>query len=218
MRGICRFVAVALVYSTNLFASDPVLHRDWVGELQIGDIKHLVQLTIAADRAPLTGTIAYPASDVAAIPLSAISVEHGHVRFAWTDEGTPMSFNGSLSAGVLAGTVKTVGKKGTLQLAPTVTLTAEAEQQLLGYYEMRPGHVLSVLKFPVGPVYSDYTTGRVGVLFPSSENTFFAGPSFQVPVPVAIRCRLSSDPVGKLVVLQSGSEVRDVILSLRDLV
>jgi dienelactone hydrolase len=198
MRKIFSLIGTALVVSTCLSAADPPLHRDWVGELLIGDMKHFVQLTIAADREPMSGTIAYPASDVGAISLSAISVERGHVKFAWTDDAGPMAFDGSLSAGLLEGTVRTGNKKGTLQLAPTVKLTAEAEQRLLGYYEMRPGHVVSILKFPLGPVYSDYTTGRVGVLFSSSEDAYFAGPSFQVPVPIAIRCRLSTDPKANL--------------------
>jgi uncharacterized protein len=198
MRRIFSLIGIALVVSTCLSAADPPLHRDWVGELLIGDMKHFVQLTIAADREPMNGTIAYPASDVAAVPLSAISVGHDHVRFAWTDDAGLMSFDGSLSAGLLAGTVRSGDKQGMLRLAPTVTLTAEAEERLLGYYEMRPGHILSILKFPLGPVYSDYTTGRVGVLFPSSEDTCFAGPSFQVPVPVDIRCRLSTDPKANL--------------------
>jgi len=123
------------------------------------------------------------------------------VKFGWTDDSGQISFDGNLSAGLLEGTVREGSKQGRLQLAPTVKLTAEAEQRLLGYYEMRPGHVLSVLKFPAGPVYSDYTTGQVGVLFPSSEDTFFAGPSFQVAVPIAIRCRLSTDPVANLTAL-----------------
>jgi dienelactone hydrolase len=198
MRKIFRLIVIALVVSTCLSAADPLLHRDWVGELLIGDIKHFVRLSIAADREPMSGTIAYPASDVGAISLSAISVEHGQVAFAWSDNAGPMSFDGSLSEGFLTGTVKTGNKQGTVHLAPTMTLTAEAEQRLVGYYEMRPGHLLSVLKFPSGPVYSDYTTGRVGVLFPSSEDAYFAGPSLQVPVPIAIRCRLSTDPIAKL--------------------
>jgi dienelactone hydrolase len=108
---------------------------------------------------------------------------------------------------LLTGTVKTGNRQGTLQLAPVVTLTDETEERLLGYYEMGPGHVLSVLKFPSGPVYTDYTTGQVGALFPSSEDTFFAGPSFRVPVPIAIRGRFSTDPVKKLIALhwQEGS-------------
>src|SRR6204780_686467 len=137
MQEILRLMGLALVCSTSLFAGGPVLHRDWAGELQIGDIKHFVQLTIAADREPMTGTIAYPASEVADVLLSAISMEHGHVRFAWSVDASPMSFDGSLSAGLLGGTVKTGNRQGTLKLAPTVTLTDEAEQRLLGYYEMQ---------------------------------------------------------------------------------
>ena len=46
----------------------------------------------------------------------------------------------------------------------------------------------------MGNVYVDYSTGRLGVLFPSSTDKFFAGPAFQVPVPIDIKCRLSVDP------------------------
>jgi dienelactone hydrolase len=207
MRREYQLIFVVLVCSSCLLAQEPALHHDWVGELQVGNVNHFVQLTIAADRAPMTGTIAYPASGVTDVLLSAISVEQGHVRFAWTDDAGRMAFDGSLSDGLLTGTVKTGNREGTLKLAPIVTLTDEAEQRLVGYYEMRPGHVLSVLKFPSGPAYTDYTTGQVGALFASSQDTFFAGPSSRVPVPIAIRARLSTDPVGKLIALhwQQGS-------------
>ena len=190
---------------------DPPLHQDWVGELQIGDTKRFVQLKINADHQPVAGTIAFPASNPSEISLSDVSVDHGHVKFAWKDYADRTSFAGSLSAGLLSGTVSASNKQGTLQLAPTVTLTAEAEQRVLGYYEMRPGHIVSVLKFPLGLVYSDYISGRLGVLFPSSEDTFFAGPSFQVALPVAIRCRLSTDRVKNLIALhwqdKSGQQI-----------
>ena len=180
---------------------DQSLSQSWIGELKIGDTKRFVQLALDGARKPVTGTIAFPASGRSDIPLSNVSVDAGHVKFAWTEEAGVTSFDGTLSAGLLEGTVRSDYQQGTLQLAPTVKLTAEAERRLIGYYEMRPGHIVSVLKFPVGPVYSDYTTGQVGVLFPSSEETFFAGPSFQVPVPIAIRCRLSTDPVDNLTAL-----------------
>jgi hypothetical protein len=98
------FIVSALVYSTSLLTAELMLHREWAGELRIGDVRHFVQLTISADRKPMTGTISYPASDGADIPLSAISEEHGHVRFAWTDDAGPLSFDGSLSTGLLTGT------------------------------------------------------------------------------------------------------------------
>jgi len=213
-RWIIAFSALlisAFACLPSLLVTDQSLSENWVGELKIGEIKHLVQLRLGGDRESPAGTIAFPASSGTDIPLSAISVEHGRIAFAWTDDGVPMSFDGRLSAGLLAGTVRRGDKQGTLQLVPTVKLTAESEQQLLGYYEMQPGHVVSVLKFPLGPVYSDYTTGRVGVLFSSSQDTFFAGPSFQVAVPMVIRCRLSTDPLTNLVALhwedESGHQI-----------
>ena len=190
---------ISLLFVSSV--ADPPLHQDWVGELQIGDSKRFVQLKINADHQPVAGTIAFPASSQSEISLSDVSVDQGHVKFAWKDDADRTSFDGRLSAGLLSGTVSAGNKRGILQLAPNVTLTAEAEQRVLGYYEMRPGHIVSVLKFPLGLVYSDYISGRLGVLFPSSKDTFFAGPSFQVALPVAIRCRLSTDRVKNLIAL-----------------
>jgi len=191
--------------------ADPPLTQDWVGELQIGASKRLVQLKIEAGHKPIAGTIAFPVSSQSEVSLSDVSVDQRHVKFAWKDDADRTSFDGRLSAGLLSGTVTADNKQGTLQLAPTVTLTAEAEQRVLGYYEMQPGHIVSVLKSPVGLVYSDYTSGQLGVLFPSSQDTFFAGPSFQVAVPVAIRCRFSTDAVKNLTALhwqdESGGQI-----------
>jgi len=204
--GLSALLVSAFAGWPSLLGTDQSFSQDWAGELRIGENKHFVQLRLAGDREPSTWTIAFPASGGADIPLSEVSVVRTRVRFAWTDDSGQTSFEGNLSAGLLAGTVRTGKKSGTLQLAPTAKLTAEAEQQLLGYYEMQPGHIVSVLKFPLGPVFSDYTTGRVGVLFPSSQDTFFAGPAFQVPVPIVIRCRLSTDPQANLVALHWNDE------------
>ena len=87
------------------------------------------------------------------------------MKFVWTDDAGQASFDGSLSAGLLEGTVRAGDKQGTLQLAPQVPLSAEAQDRLIGYYEMRPGELLSVTRFPMGPVYVDYSTGRLAVLF-----------------------------------------------------
>src|ERR1700683_2344852 len=155
MRTTFILSAVGLACFGGLFAATQPMHRDWVGELQIGDVKHFVQLTIANDAELLMVIIAYPASGVTHVPLTAISSEHGHVRFAWVDHAGPMSFDGSFSAGLLAGGVQAGNAHGRLQLAPTVTLNEGAEERLLGYYEMQPGHLLSILKSPSGLVYSD---------------------------------------------------------------
>jgi hypothetical protein len=48
-------------------------------------------------------------------------------------------------------------------------LEGKAAEPVLGYYELSPGHLLSITSFPFGPVYLDYLSGRLGVVFPSSE-------------------------------------------------
>jgi dienelactone hydrolase len=199
--GLLSFLLSGVASLASLSGADQSLSQNWVGELKIGEIKHFVQLRLNGDPEHTAGTIAFPVSGGADISLSDVSVDHAHVKFAWSDDAGQSSFDGSLSAGLLQGTVRAGTKQGTLQLAPTVTLLPAAQERLTGYYEMQPGRILSVTSSPLGPFYVDYTTGRVGVLFPSSQEALFAGPAFQVPVPVAINCRLTSDPATNGVVL-----------------
>ena len=182
------------VFMSAFAGADPPLSHDWVGELKIGSSSRFVQVHLDSDRDPAEGTISFPASGRTDVPLSAVSVGRGHVIFTWAENSGQARFDGTLSAGLLEGTVQTGTQQGTLELAPTAVLSPEAQQQLVGYYEMQPGHLLSISTLPIGNVYVDYSTGRIGVLFPSSTDKLFAGPAFQVAVPIEINCHLSVDP------------------------
>src|SRR5215467_13093292 len=140
MVGLWVFLVSALAWWPILFGADQPRSQNWVGELRVGDSKRFVQLKIAADRRPMSGTIAFPAIHPAEIPLSEVSVGDRLVKFAWNGDGGPAAFDGRLSGGLLEGIVREGSKRGRLQLAPTVTLSADAQQKLIGDYEMRPGH------------------------------------------------------------------------------
>src|SRR5215467_11874821 len=144
-----------------LAGTNEPLSQNWVGELKIGSSSRFVQMRLDSDRQPAAGTIGFPASGPTGIPLSAVSVESGHIKFTWAEDSGQTQFEGRLSAGLLDGIVQTGAQQGMLQLAPTGTLSDEAQQQLVGYYEMQPGHLLSISTFPTGNIYVDYSTGRL---------------------------------------------------------
>jgi pimeloyl-ACP methyl ester carboxylesterase len=175
---------------------DQHAQRDWIGELQFGDRKNLVELKL--DTPPTAATIAYPVRGGKPIALSRLCMENETVSFAWPDEAGQMAFKGSISHGLLAGAIQAGRDVGTLQLAPVAHLERDAAERILGDYELSPGHLLSIASFPMGPAYTDYASGRAGVLLPSSATEFFAGPAFQVPVPIMIRARFSVDEQGKV--------------------
>ena len=196
----CRLIvalSTVLIFGAGLepaLTGTRSLSQNWVGELKIGSSSRFAQLRLDSDREPATGTIGFPVSGRTDIPLSGVSAEQGHVKFSWAEDSGQNRFDGRVSAGLLDGTVQTGTQQGTLELAPTAVLSPEAQQQLVGYYEMQPGHLLSISTLPIGNVYVDYSTGRLGVLFPSSTDKLFAGPAFQVAVPIDIQCHLSVDP------------------------
>ena len=83
---------LALMFCVTLSAADPSLEHQWVGEFQMGDVKHFVELSFEGEDKALAGVIAYPTSGGKDMLLSAISVEHSRVKFAWTDYAGPMAF------------------------------------------------------------------------------------------------------------------------------
>jgi pimeloyl-ACP methyl ester carboxylesterase len=175
-----------------VLAADAPLSENWIGEFRLGDAKRFVQLKLKHSQGTVTGTITFPLSGPPEIPLSDIVVTQDRVGFAWI-ETARTSFDGRLTGGLLSGSVTRASERGELQLAPTAIVSSASQERLVGSYELEPGHILSVTQFPYGPVYTDFSTGRVGVLFPSAEDRFFTGPAFQVVPPIAIRCEISTD-------------------------
>lgn len=109
---LCRWIiglSASLACAVACFA-DQSLSQNWVGELKIGETKHFVQLRLDAGPKAVAGAISFPASGRSDIPLSDISVDAGHVKFAWAEEAGATSFDGILSAGLLEGTVRSIDK------------------------------------------------------------------------------------------------------------
>jgi pimeloyl-ACP methyl ester carboxylesterase len=201
-------LTLAFLFCSSVFTGEPSLSENWIGELRLGDAKRFVQVKLKRSQDTVTGTIAFPVSSRSETPLSDIVVTQDRVRFAWT-EAARTSFDGRLSGGLLSGSITSASERGALRLAPTVTVSSASQERLVGFYELEPGHILSITEFPYGPVYTDFSTGRVGVLFPSAEDRFFAGPAFQVVPPVAVRCKLSSDRSTNHLTLQWQDESGD---------
>jgi CubicO group peptidase (beta-lactamase class C family)/pimeloyl-ACP methyl ester carboxylesterase len=187
-----------LGFWVELQRAKPTSRGDWIGELRIGDRKSLVDLKLDYAEPSPAGTITYPVTGGKPIALSTLSAEEDQVRFSWPDATGRMTFEGTISNGILAGEIRADRKVGNLQLVPVTRLEHGAQERLLGDYELSPGHLLSITSFPMGPAYTDYASGRAGVLFPSSATEFFAGPAFQVPVPITSRARFSVDEQGKI--------------------
>jgi pimeloyl-ACP methyl ester carboxylesterase len=190
--SLCKVALAFLFCSSTVFTAKAALSESWIGELRLGHAHRFVQVKLKRTQDAATGTIAFPVSGRSEIPLSDIVVTQDRVRFAWI-ETARTSFDGRLSGELLSGSIARASEIGELQLAPTVTVSSASQERLVGFFELEPGHILSVTQFPYGPVYTDFSTGRVGVLFPSGEDRFFAGLSFQAVPPIAIRCELATD-------------------------
>jgi pimeloyl-ACP methyl ester carboxylesterase len=87
--------------------------------------------------------------------------------------------------------------------------------QFIGNYQISPGKIITIAPFnELGPdviVFTDFESGRIGLLTPTSENQFTAGPGLLLKSPVEIKITFSKDQEGNVTSFaweQSGEPAR----------
>ena len=101
-------------------------------------------------------------------------------------------------------------------LSVMVGCTAQAKYaQYIGNYQFEPGKVMTIAPFDeLGPdavVFTDFETGRIGMLTPTSESIFTAGPGLLVNSPVESKITFLKNKEGEVTGLtweQNGGPAR----------
>lgn len=190
------------------YAAQQSLEGDWVGTLRLKDKEERVDVHFKTEQGEIKGTIDFPLKEQMNLALSKINSVAPRVSLEWQDQGGTIVFNGQLSDGTISGEVRQGESQGTLALVRVAKVDPKIYDEYAGVYEVSPNKLITIARFPPGPVYIDYESGRTGALSPLSDNTLFGGPAFILPAPIDIRITLvrnGSGEVNKLIFDQEGA-------------
>lgn len=148
----------------------------WAGNLVFDNAIRFVVAEFGTDGSQLAGK------------LDGKELEHFHM------DGTRVTFTlpdtkveAKLDGDVLTGSATSADKSGTLALARIAAIDPAACDGFAGTYHISKDHVVSISHVGDYLFYYDSAKQQSGLLFPSSTNTFFAGPGRLMPLPVQIR-------------------------------
>ena len=154
-------------------------------------------------------------------PVAQFRLEPPLLHFELPTGSDKLVFSGEILGQTISGTVLSEGKQGTFKLVREAQVDPEVYDDYIGTYELdEPGGVVFIGRYdqlnqePPYPLeksalYYVKESGRTGVLFPSSDTSFFSGTTFFAPVPIEVEATFVRNENGKVTGLlwnQEGSD------------
>jgi len=166
------------------------LEGDWVGGIDFGKDWQSINFHFKNERERITGTLDLPQQGRNALPLNSIVSQSSRVRIEWQGRSGLAIYDGEFKDGGIVGDFQQGGTRGTFILARVARVDPKIYDQYAGSYQIGPDRFLDIGPDDDSegrPRFLDSKTDRFGVLYPSSDFTFFSGPSLGIPLPVDVR-------------------------------
>jgi pimeloyl-ACP methyl ester carboxylesterase len=195
---------------------EAILSGHWVGTVEIAGAPSALggattsaycEINWTTVNNTLHGTLDLPFAEESNLPVVGLRVEASRVRFTVERPAGPWSFDGTLDAGTLQGTVTSTEGQGPCLLAAVADREPASYDAYNGSYRLAPDRVVCVAAYrgEMGcpyPVCTDFATGRVRALFPRGPDHFVIGPAFLAPLPAEATAEFTRGEDGQVVGLR----------------
>ena len=179
----------------------------WVGAFELGKKQVYLRVEFESEDEDIKLTVLYMLPGVPGV-AGDVRLKSSRVNFELTRDSDTIVFDGWLQGDTLSGTVKHAGESGTFGLVRWVQVDTAIYDDYVGAYELEPGRIVFIRRhdflkldppYPISTSWLTYVeeSGRIGRLYPSSETTFFSGPTYLVPFPVEVEVTFVRNPEGK---------------------
>ena len=212
----------ALCLGSAGFGSPPATGGDaaetWVGGFGDGPDWVFLQLRLERRGDELHGSFDLPVQFVSGRQLERVEVGDGRIAFDVPHSGGRWRFQGRVGGGSVVGHVEAAGGRVPFRLE---RLAAADPGRYTGTYRLDDGRVVHMRRWVElglgGLLFVDSSTGRLGALFPTSDSTFFCGPSALVthPVDSVVRFDAAGGAAERMVWTTRGADVSGRRVPLR---
>ena len=181
---------------------------EWVGRMQIDGRLTYLRVGVDADEtAPTLKVLAmYPPSSASE---GRVAVDSRGITFELAEESGVIAFDGQVKGDSIRGVVTRSGTQGSFELRRKALIDSDVYDDYAGAYELAPDR--TIIMFRRDRIREDAAasvarsnlfyveeSGLIHILVPSSQNTFFAGPTMIVPLPVEVEVAFQRDAKGEV--------------------
>jgi dienelactone hydrolase len=179
-------------------AAEPSLGGDWVGGFERDGAWVYIQIHFKQEKAAIEGTYDIPLEFTNDKSLARISLESSRIRFEMPRADQTLLFEGKLEGTTVSGKVLEAGWQSSFRLDRIVKIRTD---MYVGTYQLGADHYVHIRswdEFDPGTLQCiDFRSGQFRTLFPSSETSFFTGPSVLVTHPVETTVQFTVGGQGK---------------------
>lgn len=181
---------------------------EWVGRMQIdGQLTYLRVGVDADETAPMLKVLAmYPPSSASE---GRVAVDSRGITFELAEESGVIAFDGQVKGDSIRGVVTRSGTQGSFELRRKALIDSDVYDDFAGAYELGPDRTIIVFRrdrlrkdaaasVARSNLFYVEESGLIRILVPSSQNTFFAGPTMIVPLPEEVQVTFQRDAKGEV--------------------
>ena len=151
---------------------------DWIGGIDFGKSWQPVNFHFKTEKEGVTGTLDLPQQGRNGLPLNRVVLESSRVRIEWQGRSGLAIYEGELKDGGIVGSFQQGEVRGKFVLARVAKVDPRIYDDYAGSYQLASDRFVDIGPidyYEVRPWFVDSKTRRTGLLYPSSEATFFSG-------------------------------------------
>jgi len=183
-------------------AAQQSLDGIWVGGFDTGNgFWAIVNVHFKSDQEGLKGTIDLPISNQIGLPLEHLTVAPPTIHFEFQGRNGRAIYQGRISDGTISGEFQQAERRGSFKLARGATYSLKMFEPYYGDYQLRRDKFIwigGLHEIGGKPAFVESWSGRSGVLYPSSETSFFSGPETYDSFPVDVKATFVRDERGQV--------------------
>src|SRR6266478_4174386 len=174
------------------------LEGDWIGGIDFGKEWQSVRFSFKSEGATIKGTLDFPQQNRVRLTLNRVVFESPHVHIEWQGRTAVAVFDGVLEGESISGEFVQGERKGKFGMVRVIKVDPGLNEEYSGSYQLSPDRFIDM-----GPIgdhirFVDSKTRQTRYLYPSSETSFFSGPSVGIPFPVELRVAFLKNKQGKV--------------------
>src|SRR2546423_3377314 len=169
----------------NVYAVSSIV-GDWVGGINSAKWRPVNCHFVSGARG-FSGTLDLPYQNQSGLVLTKIVVTDGHLHMEWESDSRLGVFEGVIARDFISGQFTQAGTTAPFGLVRVSKINPTLLEDYSGSYQIGRNRFIDI--GPIGDAikFIDSQTRDTRYLYPSSETSFFSGPSIRIPYPVELR-------------------------------